>query len=286
LRTVLASAEEARRKKLNVVVGLQRRYQNNYRGVMSRIEDGAIGDIVSGQVFWNSGGVWVRPRTAGQTEMEYQMRNWYYFNWLCGDHILEQHIHNIDIANWAKGSYPVSAYGAGSRALRTGKDHGEIFDNHSVEFVYADGSVVLSQCRHFEGSKNRVDEGFQGTKGRAYLAAPQNVGKLWNAKGGELYSYASPQTPNPYQTEHDELFAAIDAGKFKFADAERAAKSTLTALMGRYATYSGALIKWDEALNSQIDLMPERLAWDALPKVLPGPDGFYPHAIPGKTKVI
>ena len=107
IRKVLAAAEEAKKKKLNVVVGLQRRYQTNYREAMKRVNDGAIGDIMSGQVYWNSGGVWVNPRKAGQTEMEYQMRNWYYFNWLCGDHIVEQHVHNIDIANWIKNAHPV-----------------------------------------------------------------------------------------------------------------------------------------------------------------------------------
>ncbi len=177
IRSVLATAEEAKRKKLNVVVGLQRRYQKTYRETLKRIQDGVAGDIVSGQVYWNSGGVWVKPRTASQTEMEYQMRNWYYFNWLCGDHITEQHVHNIDVANWVKDSYPVSAQGTGSRFLRTGKDHGEIFDNHTVEFVYADGAVIQSQCRHHEGTLNRVDESFQGTKGRVYLSANNNSGR-------------------------------------------------------------------------------------------------------------
>lgn len=285
VRKVLEVAEEAKKKKLNVVVGLQRHYQNNYRETIKRIKDGAIGDVVSGQVYWNSGGVWVRPREASQTEMEYQMRNWYYFNWLCGDHITEQHIHNIDVANWIKGSYPVSAMGTGSRFLRTGKEYGEIFDNHTVEFIYEDGTVLQSQCRHYEGTENRVDESFQGTKGRVYLSA-NNDGKLWDLKGKEIYDHAGKGDPNPYQTEHDELFEAISMGRYKFEDAENAAKSTMTSLLGRYATYSGQIIKWDEALNSNISLMPETLAWDAEPKILPGKDGLYPHAIPGKTKVI
>lgn len=285
VRKVLAAAEEAKRKKLNVVVGLQRHYQKNYRETIKRIQDGAIGDIVSGQVYWNSGGVWVNARTPEQTEMEYQMRNWYYFNWLCGDHIVEQHIHNIDVANWIKNSYPVSAQGTGSRSQRTGKEYGEIFDNHTVEFVYADGTVLQSQCRHFEGCQNRVDESFQGTKGRVYLSA-DNKGKIWGTRNKVIYEHMGKGDPNPYQTEHDELFAAISAGKYKFADAENAAKSTMTAILGRYATYSGQEIGWNEALNSEISLLPDTLAWDALPKVLPGENGFYPFAIPGKTKVI
>ena len=285
IRRVLAAAEEAKRKKLNVVVGLQRRYQANYREAIKRIQDGALGDIVSGQVYWNSGGVWVRPRQQGQTEMEYQMRNWYYFNWLCGDHIVEQHVHNIDVANWVKGSYPVSIQGTGSRAWRTGKDHGEIYDNHAVELTYADGSVIYSQCRHFEGTSNRVDETFQGTKGRIYLSAG-NDAILWDMKGNEIYNHPKRGNANPYQHEHVELFDAIAKGEYKFDNAEYGAYSTLTGIIGRLATYSGQVIKWEEALKSNISLMPDRFAWDAMPKVLPDENGYYPHAIPGQTVVL
>lgn len=287
IRTVLAAAEEAKRKKLNVVVGLQRRYQNCYRETIKRIYNGDIGDIVSGQVYWISGGVWVRPRTASQTEMEYQMRNWYYFNWLSGDHITEQHVHNLDVANWVKKAYPISAQGTGSRFLRTGKDTGEIFDNHSVEYKYADGTVIFSQCRHYEGTMNRVDESFQGTKGHAYLSANHtSTGRLWNSKGKMLYDHDGKADPDPYQVEHDELFGAVAAGKYVYADAERAAKSTMTAILGRMATYSGKEIKWDDAINSQLTGMPEKLGWDVQPQSMPDANGFYAHAIPGKTKVL
>ena len=285
IRRVLAAAETAKQKKLNVVVGLQRRYQTNYRESLKRIEDGAIGDIVAGQVYWNSGGVWVKKRLAGQTEMEYQMRNWYYFNWLCGDHIVEQHVHNIDIANWVKGGYPVSVQGTGSRAWRTGKDYGEIYDNHSVELTYADGAVIHSQCRHFEGTTNRVDESFQGTKGKVYLSGG-NQAVLWDHAGKELYNHPAKGNANPYQTEHDELFAAVAKGEYKFSDAERGAKSCFSAIIGRYATYSGQTIKWDKALKAENSLMPEQLSWTAMPKVLPDENGLYPVPMPGKTKVI
>ena len=285
IRKVLAAAEVAKAKKLNVVVGLQRHYQNNYRESMKRIQDGALGDIVGGQVYWNDGGVWVKPRTSDQTEMEYQMRNWYYFNWLCGDHIVEQHVHNIDVANWAKNGYPVKAEGTGGRAVRTGKEHGEIFDHHVITFTYADGSVIHSECRHFPGAANRVDETFQGTKGKAYLSAG-NHGLLTDWKGNVIYDHDRKNQPNPYQQEHDELWATLMKGEYKFADAENAAKSTMTAIMGRYATYSGKVMTWEESLNGKVDLFPDTLAWDALPKVLPNADGYYPHAIPGKTKVI
>jgi len=283
IRKVLKVAEEAKAKKLNVVVGLQRRYQKNYRETIKRIQDGEIGDIVSGQVYWNSGGVWVRERKPEQTEMEYQMRNWYYFNWLCGDHIVEQHVHNIDIANWVKGGPPVSIQGTGSRAWRNGKEYGEIYDNHSIELTYADGSVIYSQCRHFEGIQNRVDETFQGTKGRVYLSAG-NVGRLWDHQGKLLFNHPTKGQANPYQTEHDELFETISQGAYKHWDADYGATSTLTGIIGRYATYSGETIKWEDALNANNSLMPETLSWDAKPKVLPNDEGLYAYAQPGIFK--
>ncbi|SEM91772.1 Predicted dehydrogenase [bacterium A37T11] len=286
VRKVLAAAQEAKRKKLNVVVGLQRRYQSSYREALKRIQEGAIGDIVSGQVYWNSGGVWVRPRKPEQTEMEYQMRNWYYFNWLCGDHIVEQHVHNIDVANWIKDAYPVSIQGTGSRAWRTGKDYGEIYDNHAVELTYADGAVIYSQCRHFEGTSNRVDESFQGSKGRVYLGAGSNKATLWDHKGGVLYDHPGKGNVNPYQQEHIEFYDAVSKGEYKFDNAEYGAKSTMTGIIGRLATYSGQVIKWEDALASNVDLHPERYAWDADPKILPGTDGLYPVAVPGQTKVL
>lgn len=285
IRRVIKAAEQAKAQKLNVVVGLQRRYQDNYIETIKRIEDGAIGDIVGGHVYWNGGGVWTRARQPEQTEMEYQMRNWYYFNWLCGDHITEQHVHNIDIANWIKGGYPVKAEGTGGRMVRTGLDTGEIFDHHSVRFTYADGTVIDSECRHFPGAFNKVDESFVGTKGRAYMNAG-NVGKLSDLKGNAIYDHDGKGNINPYQQEHNKLFAAIVNGEYMYEDATRSAMSTMTSILGRNATYSGKEISWDEAFNSDIDLMPDKFAWDALPKVLPDENGLYPHAIPGQTKVV
>ncbi|RYC68430.1 MULTISPECIES: Gfo/Idh/MocA family protein [Spirosoma] len=281
VRKVLAAAEEAKKKKLNVVVGLQRHYQPVYREMIKRIHDGALGDIVGGQVYWVSGGVWQKPRKPNQTEMDYQMRNWYYFNWLCGDHINEQHIHNIDVANWVKQGYPVSCQGTGGRQVRNGKDYGEIFDHHIVDFTYADGTTINSQCRHYEGTYSIVDEKFLGTKGKIDTFGQKSALLLY--KGAPLYVHNSKADGNPYQIEHDELFDAIAKGQYKFADAENGAKSTMTAIMGRMATYSGKVVKWDEALNSQIDLFPATLAWDAMPKSLPDKDGVYPIAVPGKT---
>ena len=280
IRKVLDAAKVAKEKKLNVVVGFQRRFQTNYREAIKRIHDGAIGDVVSGQVYWNSGGVWVRPRKPSQSEMEYQINNWYYFNWLCGDHIVEQHVHNMDVANWIKQKYPVSIQGTGSRAHRIGEDYGEIYDNFAVEMTYDDGTVVYSQCRHFEGISNRVDETFQASAGRAFLSA-SNQAVLWDKNGKEIYKHNPKGDPNPYQQEHVELFEAIAKGEYKFDTAEYGAYSTLTGIIGRAACYTGKVIKWEDGLKSNVDLMPERLAWDAIPKPVKGEDGLYPAAIPG-----
>ncbi|MEX0928719.1 MAG: Gfo/Idh/MocA family oxidoreductase, partial [Balneolales bacterium] len=211
IRQVLEAGKLAKQKNLNVVVGLQRHYQNNYREAIKRINDGRIGDIVSGQVYWNSAGVWVRERQPGQSELEYQMRNWYYFNWLCGDHILEQHIHNIDVANWFIGEYPDSAQGMGGREVRKGKDHGEIFDHHFVEFTYPGGAVISSQCRHQPNTMSRVDEVFQGTKGTIYTDGSHTT-TMRAYNGSLIYSHQGEEDPNPYQQEHNELFASIRSG--------------------------------------------------------------------------
>ncbi len=278
VQKVLAIAALAKQRRLNVVVGLQRHYQNSYLELFKR--KNVIGDITSAQAWWDGDGVWVHPRKEGQTEMEYQMRNWYYFNWLCGDHITEQHIHNIDVVNWFKGAYPVKAQGMGGREVRTGKDYGEIFDHHYVEFHYADGSILNSQCRHQPKTMSKVDELLIGTKGKIFAGAANIV----DHKGKILYQFDRKTENNPYQTEHDELFAAIAKGEYKFADAENGAKSTMTSILGRMATYSGEIIDWDKALNSGIDIHPKEYAWDATPPIVPNADGFYPVAIPGVTR--
>ncbi len=283
VRKALSLVKVAESKKLNIVVGLQRHYQNNYREVMKRVKDGAIGDITSGQVYWNGGGVWVRERKPEYTEMQYQMRNWYYFNWLCGDHIVEQHIHNIDVYNWAKGAYPVSAEGLGGRQVRTGKEYGEIFDHHYVEFTYADGSILNSQCRHIKGCANNVSETLIGTKGKVETNGGGR-GNITDHKGASIYKHRGKDDPNPYQVEHNELFASIrDGGAIN--NLEYGAMSTMTAILGRYATYSGIVVKMEDALASDVQLMPAAPSWDDNPPVMPGSDGFYPIAVPGKSIV-
>lgn len=276
---VLETARQAEQKRLNVIVGLQRRYQNSYLELLKRYQDGMIGDITSAQVYWNSEGVWVRKRQPNQNEMEYQMRNWYYFNWLCGDHIVEQHIHNMDVVSWFKDDFPESCQGMGGRLVRVGPDYGEIYDHHFVEYRYADGVVMNSQCRHQPNTMSRVDEEITGTKGRIFFGA----GRIEDLDGKVLYQFDRSKENNPYQTEHDVLFEAISKGEYKFKDATHAAHTTLTSIIGRMATYSGQVIEHETALNSGLNIQPEEYAWDATPPVLPGENGLYPAAVPGET---
>ena len=277
IRKVIEAAKAADAKNLKVVCGLQRHYQNTYLETLEQIKAGLIGDIVNMQVYWSGGGVWTRERNEGMTEMEYQMRNWFYFNWICGDHICEQHIHNIDVGNWFKDSHPVKAVGIGGRTKRIGKDFGEIFDHHYVEYTYADGTIMNSQCKHWNGTWSKVAETIIGTKGTA------TAGVIKDLTGKIIWRF-SGKNNNPYQTEHDVLIQHILENK-PINNAHYTAASTLSAIMGRMATYSGQEITWEQALNSDLDTMPKVLAWNADPGPKMGSDGLYPAPIPGVTKV-
>ena len=278
IRKFIAAAKAADAKNLKVVCGLQRHYQYSYLETLEQVKAGMIGEIVNSQVYWSGGGVWTRARQEGMTEMQYQMRNWYYFNWLCGDHICEQHIHNLDVGNWFKGALPVKANGIGGRTKRIGKDWGEIYDHHYVEYTYADGTTMNSQCKHWNGTWSKVSETIVGTKGTATPGVIKDLaGKIiWRFRG---------QQNNPYQTEHDVLVKHIIENK-PINDAHRTAEATLTSIMGRMATYTGQEVTWEQALNSGLDTMPKTLAWDADPGPKPGPDGMYPAPIPGVTKSV
>jgi predicted dehydrogenase len=206
--------------------------------------------------------------------MEYQMRNWYYFNWLCGDHIVEQHIHNLDVSNWLKKAYPVSAQGMGGRQVRTGPDTGEIYDHHAVEFEYADGCRMFSYCRHMQNCWNSVEEFCIGTKGTADIS-----GGSIKAAGSDVWRYRNRgKANNAFQIEHDDLFAAIRSGNMP-NEGEYGALSTMTAILGRMATYSGKLITWDQAINSEINLGPSEFSFSAAPPVPT-------VAVPGVTQVV
>lgn len=278
VRQVLAAAQEAKKKNLGVGVGLQRHHQASYIEAIKRLQDGAIGDIHSARVYWNGGGVWTRDRKPGMSEMEYQVWNWYYFNWLSGDHICEQHIHNLDVINWLKNAYPVRAQGQGGRQVRVGKQWGEIYDHHYVEFEYADGSRMFSQCRHIEGCWSSVSEHVQGTKGLADISGG------FIKTGNESWRYKGKPT-NPYQVEHDDLQASIRAGK-PINEAEFGALSSMTSILGRMCTYSGQMIDWETALNSKVSLQPKEYNFKTDPPIMPREDGTYAIAVPGLSKVV
>lgn len=287
VRQVLAAVKEAKNKNLKIGVGLQRHHQNTYNDVIKRVHDGAIGDVIALRVYWNGGGVWDPRKTREQvkSEMEYQMRSWYYYNWLCGDHIVEQHIHNLDVGCWVKGGgdgpeYPVKAYGMGGRQVRTEAHYGEIFDHHAVEYEFADGNRMYSQCRHIRGCWNSVNEYAHGSKGQATFSGTPRI----TTADGNQWRYNGPKN-NPYQTEHDDLFAAI-RNDTPYNEGEYGAKSTMVAIMGRMATYSGKVIDWNAAINSDHSIMPKEFGWDVKPPVVPNEDGEYPIPVPGVTKVL
>jgi predicted dehydrogenase len=282
VRRVLAANEQAKQKNLMVAVGLQRRHDPRYVEAMKRVRDGEIGDILFTRVYWNSGGLWVRPRKPEQTEMEYQMRNWYYFNWICGDHIVEQHIHNMDVGNWMRGDiHAVSAQGMGGREVRTGKEYGHIFDHHFVEFTYADGTKMYSQCRHIDGCANEVREHAHGTKG--LLGIDDGRGAVFTDAEGKQSRIRNPRLDNHHQEHHD-MFAALRRGE-TYNECQYGADATFTAILGRMATYSGKIIRWDEGLKRGADLSPASYDFAAMPPVVPDEDGNYPVPVPGKTNV-
>ncbi|MEX0770875.1 MAG: Gfo/Idh/MocA family oxidoreductase [Balneolaceae bacterium] len=286
IRKVLATGKIADQKNLNVVVGLQRHYHEKYLQAFEKVRNGMMGKIVGGQVYWNIGAHWVRERKPSQSELEYQMRNWYYFTWLSGDHILEQHIHNIDVANWYIGEYPISAQGMGGREVRKGPEHGEIFDHHFVEFTYPGGAVIASQCRNQQGTMEKVGETLQGTRADFTTEWGDDNSIFKNRDGEILYQYRSDKDISPYQQEHNKLFSSIRRGNV-LNNTEYGAKSTMTAILGRMATYSGKLVTWDEAIKSDRKLFePENFGWDSPPPVMLGPDGNYPTARPGSTEVL
>lgn len=282
VRKVLEATKKAKEKNLAIAVGLQRRHERRYMETIKRLQDGAIGDINFTRAYWNGGGVWVRPRKDDQTEMEYQMRNWYYFNWLCGDHIVEQHIHNLDVINWLKNGFPVSGQGQGGRQVRTSREHGEIFDHHMIEFTYEDGSKMLSQCRHIQNTWSSVSEHAHGSNGYCNIGGAT----ILDNKGQNVWSYGRGGG-NGHQQEHHDLFEVIRRGEIP-NEGEYGAKSTMTSILGRLCTYSGKMISWNDAINSDLVISPveKYSSYDDVPPVLPNDDGSYAIPMPGKTVVI
>jgi myo-inositol 2-dehydrogenase/D-chiro-inositol 1-dehydrogenase len=269
IRSVLATYDVARQKGLGIGAGTQRRHQAEYLATIERLHNGAIGDVLSGQVFWNQGGLWSREKRPDWTDMEWQIRNWLYFTWLSGDHIVEQHVHNIDVASWVLGAHPVKATGVGGRQWRTQPVYGHIYDHFAIDFEYPSGARVLSMCRQIDGTRGNVSEHFLGTKGASNAAGVIAGANAWNWEKPE-------REVSPYVQEHTDLIASIRAGR-PINELKQVAESTLSAILGREAAYTGQEIVWDELLNAQQDLTPPQLAF--------GPIAVPPVAVPGRTKL-
>jgi predicted dehydrogenase len=285
IRKVLDMARVAQQKGLKVAVGHQLRHQGSCLESVQRLHDGMIGDLLAMRSYFHSGGVWVRDRKPGMSEMQYQVWNWYYFNWLSGDHIVEQHVHNLDFINWVKNAHPVSAQGMGGREVRTGKEYGEIYDHHYVEYTYPDGSILNSQCRHIKGCWHQWADGVQGTNGSFYHDPAMQNATIRDKQGNVLFDYRGKDDA-PARRVIQEVFYDRIRKDEPIDMAEAGATSTMTAILGRLATYSGQVVTWDEAMGSTRSLMPERYAWDAEPPVVPDAEGRYPVPVPGKTPVL
>ena len=272
IRKVLAAAEEAQRKDLAVVVGTQRRHQDSYLEAMERIHDGDIGDLVAGRVFWNQGNIWAHRRQPGWSDMEYQIRNWYHFVWLCGDCIVEQHVHNLDVACWALKGHPIRCVGMGGQEVNTAPEYGESFDHFAVDYEFPNGVHVLSMARQINGCKPDVSEHLVGTKG------------VWSSSGGIRISGEGRRGRDrgrnhrkPYVQEHIDLLESIASGK-PINELKQVAESNLTAIMGRMSAYTGQEVTWEQALESKLDTFPDKLEWGPRPEPV--------LAKPGTTELI
>jgi predicted dehydrogenase len=268
IRKVLEAYEKAKEKKLAIAAGTQRRHQTGYQETIKRIHDGEIGNILGGACYWMQGILWRNPRKEGQTDLQYQMRNWYNFTWLCGDHIVEQHVHNIDVINWATQAHPVKAIGMGYRT-RTNPDYGHIYDFFAIDFEYPEGVHIVSMCRQIDGCVNSVSEEVVGTKGRCQVNA-------YRINGKQVLNRRKDNAP--YVQEHTDLIASIRKGE-PINELKNVAESTMSAIMGRMSAYTGKAVTWQQALDTKESLMPGNLEWDM---TLPVP----PVAMPGKTPLI
>ena len=271
VRSVLESCAQAKQKNLSVVSGLCLRYDAGFQETIERIHDGQIGDVHTLFADDYRGSIWVKDRQPDWTDMHWQMHNWYYFTWLSGDFNVEQHVHYLDVSAWVMNKYPVKAIGMGGRQVRTGEMYGNIYDHHGVVYEYEDGSRVVSNCRQQSGCKNSMRAFAMGSAGSALISE-----KGLEIQGKQNWSFQGP-AKNMYQVEHDRLFESIRSAKPR-NDGDYMAYSTLMAIQGRMATYTGQEVTWDQALHSKQDLSPAAYQWGDAPEVT--------VAMPGVTKVI
>ncbi|MCB1228857.1 MAG: Gfo/Idh/MocA family oxidoreductase [Verrucomicrobiae bacterium] len=279
IKRVLEAAKVAKEKNLKVGVGLQRRHQPAYVEIVKRIQDGALGDLHYLRVFWDGSARAGKERMPGETELQYQIRNWYYFTWLSGDHNVEQHVHNLDVGNWIKGATPVRAQGMGGREVRNKDINGQIFDHHFVEYEYADGTRMWSQARQIPGCWRSVSEHVRGTLGEAALEARE-----FSITGPNAHSIRLRKGEDGHQLEHFPFFEAIRKD-LPYNEAEHGANATMTAILGRMTNYSGQEVTWEDAMASNMKLVPDDLVdFNSEPPVKPDAEGRYPVAVPGVTK--
>ena len=273
IRTCLEVYEEANAKGLAIGVGTMYRHSAAHMEFMKRLHDGQIGDLVAARCYYNTGPLWSYERQPGWGDMEWQLRNWYYFTWLCGDHIVEQHVHNLDAVNWALGAHPLRAVAVGGRQVRTEPLYGHIYDHFCVDFEYPNDCHVTSMCRQMANCANNVSEAFAGTKGfaqiipyRTFVITGENA---WRFPGKDN---------KPYVQEHTDLIESIRAGK-PYNELKSVTESTMTAILGRMAAYTGKDVTWEQALDSKEDLTPPKIDWDVALTVPP-------VAMPGQTELV
>ena len=278
VRIFMTANAQAKKNKQVVAVGHHLRFERKHYEPIKMVHDGAIGEVLYARVFFNTGAIWNRSRREGMTEMQYQVNNWYHFNWLSGDHIVEQHVHDIDVMNWfMKDQHPTSANGMGGRSFRV-PSTSEIFDYHFVEYVFENGVRGFSACRQIPGCWDSFSEHIYGTKGHLDIDGHGNSRLYVNGKDPQIWQ----RTSDGHQDEMDVFFDAIANDNY-FNNGDIAAASTMTAVLGRMATYSGKVVTWDDAMKSELDTFPKELAWDADPGPKPDANGNYPCAIPGTT---
>lgn len=261
-RVIMDYADKAAQKGLCVVTGNQRRSQYHYWQALKLVREGAIGELVGGQVYWNQSQLWFRERDPKWSDMEWMIRDWVNWQWLSGDHIVEQHVHNIDVMNWFFNDHPVKAVGMGGRARRV---TGDQYDYFSVDFEMSSGVHVMSMCRQVNGCVNNVSETLVGSKGICYLGGGA---KMVDLKGKVIWEWNKEKEPekNPYEQEHVNLVTAIRTNK-PINMAKDIAVSTLTAIMGRTAAYTGKLVTWDEMMESTAQYGVANLVMGAVPEM-------------------
>jgi predicted dehydrogenase len=276
VRRVLVANELAMSKGLSVAVGFQRRHDPACAETLAQVQAGAIGSVSRMEAQFKAKNCWVRKRAAGQTEMEYQLRNWFYFVWLSGDMIVEQLTHNLDVCNWAQGGPPARAQGQGGREERMGPDHGEIFDHFVVDYTYANGSTLAAEISHLSHNEGKAAVYLHGASGTADPSQGTIMGQTAWKYGGER--------PNPYQNQQRAFFSSIRRGA-PLNEVETAATTTLTGIMGRMAAYSGKEVTWDEALNSRETFVPKAYEWNhESPPTLP--DKFGDYGVPAIGRMV